>query len=74
MLSVGFLIEPGLCLDGFAVRVGLSIPILLFTYLINAKLWQLYFFAPIAIFSTPVAPSSEVIHTACVAAQGSILA
>lgn len=74
MLCVGFLIELGVCLDGFAVRVDLSIPVFLFIYLINAKLWQLYLFAPVAILSALIAPSSEGIHRACVAAQGSILA
>lgn len=74
MLCVGFLIGLGFCLAGLAVRVDLSTPALLFVYLINAKIWQLYLFALIAILTSPIAPSSKVIHTACVAARGGILA
>lgn len=74
MLCVGFLIGLGLCLAGLAVRVGLSIPVLLFVYLINGKIWQLYLFALITILTSPIGPPSKVIHTTCVAAQGGILA
>lgn len=74
MLCVSFLIGLGLCLAGLAVRVGLSIPVLLFVYLINGKIWLLYLFALITILTSPIVPPSKVIHTACVAAQGGILA
>lgn len=74
MLCVVFLIGLELCLAGLAVRIGLSVPVLLFVYLINAKIRQLYLFALIAVLTSPIAPSSTVIHTARVAAQGGILA
>lgn len=66
LTCVVFLIGLTFC---FAVRVGLSIPVLLFVYLINAKICQLYLFALIAILTCSIAPSSKVIYSACVAAQ-----
>lgn len=73
MQRVGFLILLGFWLAGLAVEVGLSIPVLLFVYLIDAKIWQHYLSGLIAILTSPIAPSSKVIHTACVAAPGGIL-